>query len=109
VRLDLLVKIRKSLLKDPVLVKTYEGESAYGPTHADEVTVKVHVDVSTRLVRSSSGDEVVASTTLYAHPDDADRFTEESQVTVRGRPTQVVAVGVSSVRGKPTHAVVSLA
>lgn len=85
----------------PATVSTYAGEGAYGPAVAAPVTVNCRVDGRRKLVRSAAGDEVVSETTLLLPPScrsaagaqvvPEDLFTPESQVTVRGRTSQVIS------------------
>lgn len=87
------MRIRRSLLKDTVTVRTLTGETSYdGPAHADAVQVRCAIDNRRRLVRTEGGDEVVAAARLTVHPDDEALFTPESLVTVAGRDSQVVGV-----------------
>lgn len=111
------MKIRRSLLKDPVVVATYGGESAYGPTYSPEVRALVNVDATRRLVRNADGDEAVAEATLQAHPvirlvdandqpvgtvDPLELFAPESKVTLPGRttPSTVLAAKPNTLRGR---------
>ena len=105
------MKIRRSLLKDLVVVETYTGEGAYGPNFATPVTVKVNVDQTRRLVRNSAGDEVVSESTLAVHPAPRDEatgllldagtlFAPESRVTIDGRVARVIGVKSNTVRGR---------
>ena len=75
-------------------VRTKTGEGSYGPVLANPVTVPgVQVDETTRLVRSSTGAEVVSSTTVRGLLDVADRFTVGSEVTLpSGDVTTVLAL-----------------
>lgn len=102
------MKIRRSLLKDQVEVATYAGEGAYGPVTADSVTVWCSVDESRRLVRDANGDETTSEATLTLHPrtrttagqivDPLKVFIPESQVTINGRSSRVLAVKPLTVR-----------
>lgn len=49
----------------PVTVEPYEGASAIGEVYGPPVTITMVVDHKRRLVRTASGVETVASTTLY--------------------------------------------
>lgn len=103
------MKIRRSLLKDVVSVTTLTGEGAYGPTFSDPVDVACNVDAKRRLVRSSSGEQVVSEVTLHAHPDAAELFTPESRVTVLGKPTQVIDAKTHTLRGRPAFVEITCA
>lgn len=99
------------MLKDPVTVATYGGESAYGPAYEAARTVRVNVDATRRLVRNATGDEVVSETTLTAHPATRDAatgelldaltlFAPESKVTIAGREARVISTKADTVRGQ---------
>lgn len=108
------MRIRRSLLKTPVLVSTLTGETSYdGPAHIEPVEVKVLVDHRRRLIRTQGGDEVVSEVRLTVHPDDEARFTPESLVGVDGRDAQVIAIARHTVpRGRTArlhHLTVDLA
>jgi hypothetical protein len=105
------VKIRRSLLKDLVVVETYTGDGSYGPVFEAPVTVKVNVDQTRRLVRNTAGDEVVSEATLAVHPAPRDEttgllldattlFAPESRVTIDGRVARVIGVKPNTVRGR---------
>lgn len=97
------MKIRRSLLRDTVTVRSYSGEGAYGPGYAAAVDVRVNVDAKRRLVRSAAGDETVSEATLHAHPDDAGPFTPESLVTIAGRESVVIDAKTHTLRGRPAY------
>jgi hypothetical protein len=103
------VKIRRSLLKDSVSVTSYAGETAYGPSYEPAVDVACNIDARRRLVRSSSGDQVVSEVTLFAHPAAAAVLTPQSRVTVLGRDTEIIAAQTHTLRGHATHVEVTLA
>ena len=95
------MKIRRSLLKETATVETYTGEGAYGPVYADAVTVRCRVDRTRRLVRTAEGREAVSELTLEIHPNDADRFTPESRVSLDGRVSTVITCSRETYRGYP--------
>ena len=64
-----------------VQVETFAGAGANGPVYAPPATVTCYVDSSTQLVRSGTGEQVVASTKVYCSVADADKFTPDSRVT----------------------------
>ena len=88
------------LLRDPITVTAYSGESAYGPVYADPVTVLGKVSYMRQLVRNANGEEVVSEVTAYVHPDDAAPFVDGSQVTVAGRVSTVITAGPQSRPGE---------
>ena len=113
------MKIRRSLLKDLVVVETYSGEGAYGPNFDAPVTVKVNVDQTRRLVRNSAGDEVVSEATLAVHPAPRDEttrllldamalFAPESAVTISGRVAKVIGVKPNTMRGRIVYVSVTV-
>ena len=113
------MKIRRSLLKDLVVVETYSGEGAYGPNFDAPVTVKVNVDQTRRLVRNTAGDEVVSESTLAVHPAPRDEttralldavalFTPETRVTISGRAAKVIGVKPNTMRGRTVYVSVTV-
>lgn len=101
-------------LTEPVTVQSYGGEGAYGPSYAAPASTLCQLDATRRLVRSSSGDEVVSETTLRLSPDlngllDLEAlFAPESLVTVRGRESRVVTAKPHIDRGRLIYLEVSL-
>lgn len=89
---------------DTVTVTPYAGETAYGPTYRAAVEVDCRVEYVRKLVRSSTGDEVVSETTIYVLPvlqsgaRSMDVFAPESLVTHDGRDAQVISA--ASHRGR---------
>jgi hypothetical protein len=79
------------LFTQTVSVETYLGTGIHGPTYSAPVTVGCFVNDGHKLVRDSKGEQVVASTILYAPLADVDLFTPETRVTVNGRAAQVIA------------------
>lgn len=109
------MKIRRSGLKDLVVVETRTGEGAYGPINAAPRAVACSVDETRRLVRDATGDETVSEATLLLHPrthviegvltrtvvatvDPLEVFTPESPVTVNGRASRVLSAKHLKVR-----------
>lgn len=81
-----------------ITVEPYQGGGAYGPIFGAAVTVECRVEDKVQLVRSSVGEEVVSSTTVYC---DVDVVTPAgSRVTVKGRTTTVLAVSDPSTGGR---------
>lgn len=103
------MKVRRSLLKDTVIVETYSGDGAYGPVYAAPVTVPCNVQMKRRLVRNANGDEWVDMPVLTAHPDDVPAFTPETRLTVQGRASTVLSVAPQTFRGGMVQAEVSCA
>lgn len=108
------MKVRRSALKDRVIVETYDGEGGTGPVYAPARTVRCEVDETRRLVRDSNGDETVSEATLVLHPrtritvdddgivgtvDPLDLFRPESTVTINGRASRVLAAKARTMRG----------
>ncbi|GAW50611.1 MULTISPECIES: hypothetical protein [unclassified Nocardioides] len=107
------MKVRRSALKDTVVVATHTGEGAYGPVDGTPVTVRCLVDETRRLVRDASGDEAVSESTLLLHPrtqvvdgdgrvvalvDPMTVFTPESPVTISGRKSRVLSAKQTKIR-----------
>lgn len=114
------MKFPAGRLTDPVTVRTYTGESAYGPSYAAPVATLCQLDSTRKLVRSragstgGAGDEVVSEETLLLSPDldpalDLESaFLPESLVTVRGREAQVIDVKPHLRRGVTIYLEVTL-
>lgn len=76
-----------------VAVETFAGSGAYGDKYADAVPVLVNVEETTKLVRDSSGSEVVSSSTVRGDLTLAPMFTLGSLVTDSSRhEARVIAV-----------------
>lgn len=73
-----------------ISVEPYIGSGAYGSAYGPAVDVVCRVEDVSRLVRASSGDEVVSSSTVYCDSDVV--IPVESRVTVNGRVTTVLSV-----------------
>lgn len=86
------------LAGDEVSVTPYAGEGSSGPVYGTAVVVPCRAEFDRKLVRNSSGDEVVSEATLYVRPsiagvDATALFAPESRVTVNGqRDSQVISV-----------------
>lgn len=90
------MSLQALLSGDTVTVTPYLGEGAYGPSYGDPVTVDCRVEADRKLVRSSSGDEVVSEATIYVLPtvndlSAVDLFAVESSITHQGRQARVIA------------------
>ena len=71
---------------EPVL-----GSSSHGPVYGDPVDVPCFVASGTRMVRTTSGDEVVSTAQITAAPDAADAFPPGARVTLPwGAVTKVI-------------------
>ena len=78
------MKIRRSFLKDSVVVQTRTSEGSYGDTFADPVTVPCLIDETRRVVRDASGQETVSEAQLQLHPNTRPpRRTEPSRSWTR--------------------------
>lgn len=107
------MKIRRSGLKDSVVVRTRTAEGSYGDTFSDPVSVPCIVDETRRVVRDTSGQQVVSEASLQLHPrsrataedgtvteaDPAELFAPESEVTIFGRESRVLAIKRLRMRG----------
>lgn len=74
------------ILPQKVTVEAYEGTGAYGPIYSDPVTVAARVETVRKLVRSKTGDEVVAEATVYVQPGLT--CPPESLITLPGESVQ---------------------
>lgn len=107
------MKIRRSMLKQTVVVRTRTGEGAYGPVDQEPRTVACMIDETRRLVRDASGDETVSEATLTLHPrtrvldddghlvatvDPLEVFTPESPVEINGRVSRVLSAKATTIR-----------
>ncbi|MHA4819329.1 hypothetical protein ACXZ65_33825 [Streptomyces aculeolatus] len=78
------------LMPHRVVVEAYEGTGAYGPVYSAPVTVRCLLDEQTRMVRSSTGDEVTSTSTAYAPLSTT--APPKSRITLPdGRRTTVIA------------------
>jgi hypothetical protein len=101
-------------LTEPVSVRTYQGEGAYGPLFGPAVTTWCQLDAGRRLVRNRAGDEVVSESTLRLSPDldeslDLEAlFTPESLVAAGGRGSRVITAKPVLARGRLVYLEVTL-
>jgi DNA/RNA endonuclease YhcR with UshA esterase domain len=64
------------------------------------------VDETRRLIRDSNGQQVVSESTLVVHPvmenqvNPMDVFAEGSEVSINGRPSEVLSARELKVRGQ---------
>lgn len=79
-------------LDELVLLETYLGDGARGPKYAVGFNITCFVEDSRRLVRASSGEEVISETTLYTDLANANDISPDSKVTVNGRTALVLLV-----------------
>lgn len=78
-----------------VTVDTYLGTTASGPAWAANNERRCFVEESTKLVRDSSGNEVVSSATVFDNLDARTIYTTGSKVTLpSGRTARVLALSV---------------
>jgi hypothetical protein len=97
------MSLARLLTGDTVSVRTYEGETAYGPEFAPARSFDCRAEHTRKLVRNTAGDEVVSEKTIYLPPTlgdlrAVDVFTVESLVELDGRVSSVI--GCSSHRGQ---------
>lgn len=74
---------------EDVEIQPYEGPGPHGDLYGAAVTVRVVVDDTARLVRTGTGDQVLASSTLTCPLSTV--APVKSLITVRGRTTTVLA------------------
>lgn len=88
------------LLTHEVQVEPYLGTAGHGPSYGPPVTWPAFVDATHKVVRTSAGEEVTATATVYLQADAA--VGDEDRVTVAGRPARVVSIARRDGRGLPT-------
>lgn len=117
------MKIRRSVLKDVVTLRTRTAEGSYGDVLAEAVLVPCLIDETRRLVRDASGQETVSEATLTLHPhttvvaednsattvDPLDVFTAESEVLIGVRVSRVITAKALRLRGYTTAVEVTCA
>lgn len=96
------MSLRRLLSGDTVTVSPYVGETANGPAYGEPVTVDCRVNYERKLVRDTTGDEVVSESTVYSLPEHTagrtvDLFPPESLIVHEGRESRVI--GLSPHRG----------
>lgn len=83
-------------------VERYEGTGAYGDVFADPATVLGFVDDSNKLIRDSTGQQVVSSARVF-FPSATDLIPLKSRVTLPapflGRQSTVIALSVHNSGG----------
>lgn len=89
-----------------ISIEPFLGSGAYGSAYGPPVSVVCHVEDAIRLVRTSAGDEVVSSSTVYCDPTVV--IPPESRVTVNGRVTSALTVSDFSGRSRLAHLEVAL-
>lgn len=80
------------LFTQTVTVARKIGTSGTGERFAAAVTRKGFVNDGIKLVRDSTGTEVVSQSRVYGPLADVDVYTPGSKVTVNGRESRVIAV-----------------
>ena len=80
-----------------VLVQPRTGSGAKGNTYGPEVEDTVFVTDDRKLVRDTSGKEVVSETTLVADPASAAKYPTGSLVKVGGRTATVIKSGLHAI------------
>jgi len=81
-----------SLWVHRVPVKTKIGDTSYGEKYAASVDVDCYIEDETKLVRDTSGSEVVSNSSLFADIDAASIFTQGSLVTLRRGDVRVISI-----------------
>lgn len=92
-------------------VETFLGESGYGADqYAAAVSKAGFRDGAQKLIRTSDGQQAVASATWFTDPVDVALYTLDSRVTVGNVQGQVIAVALmdSGDLDLPDHLAVSL-
>ncbi|MGH3704201.1 MAG: hypothetical protein ACRDT9_06185 [Agromyces sp.] len=96
-------------------VETFEGTNGYGEDVFSAPAVLAppdgcFIEPKRRLVRSSTGEQVVSETTVYTYPGNAAKFTPGSRVTIGGAVSRVLTVSLleSGDLDLPDHCVINL-
>ncbi|WP_350347258.1 hypothetical protein ABIQ69_11515 [Agromyces sp. G08B096] len=94
-----------------VTVEAFQDTNGYGePQYAAPAVVACFTEAKRRLVRSSTGEEVVSETTLYTDASHETKFPPGSRVTVGADVATVITAGAftSGDLDLPDHLVVNL-
>lgn len=94
-----------------IRVEPYTGAGANGATYGDPVTVPCFLERKRRLVRASSGEQVVSESTAYADVSFAGTLVARSRVTISGEPSTTVLtleVNTSGELDLPDHVAAAL-
>lgn len=96
-------------------VETYEGTNGYGEDVFDAPFIVTapegcFIEPKRRLVRSSTGEQVVSETTVYTYPAHTGRFLPGSRVTINATVSTVIVAAPfdSGDLDLPDHLVVNL-
>lgn len=96
-------------------VETYLGTNGYGAdTFAAPVVLAPPngclIEPKRRLVRDSTGEQVISETTVYTYPANAALFAPSSRVTINGTVSRVIVVAPfeSGDLDLPDHVVINL-
>lgn len=92
-------------------VEMFLGTTGYGVDQfASAVIVACFIDGSRKLVRSPTGDQVVAESTLYTYPINAPLFVTDSRVTTSDGVSRVIKANsnTSGALDLPDHVAISL-
>lgn len=82
-----------------VTVETFQGSGAYGDVFAAPVTVTGFLSGARKLVRDSTGQQVVAESSFYTSLANAALFTPDTRVTSSGAVARVITVSVNDSGG----------
>lgn len=82
-----------------VTVETFQGSGAYGDVFAAPVAVKGFLSGARKLVRDSTGQQVVAESSFYTSLANAALFTPDTRVTSSGAVARVITVSVNDSGG----------
>lgn len=87
------------LAGEDITIEPYTGGGAFGDTWGPSVPVRAIVEEKRRLVRSTTGDEVLSETTARCPLGTV--APPSSKVTVRGRETKVILAPVHDGKALP--------
>ncbi|MDQ0894429.1 hypothetical protein [Agromyces ramosus] len=96
-------------------VETFQGTNGYGEDIFAAPVVLTpptgcFIEPKRRLVRSSTGEQVVSETTVYTYPANAALFAPSSRVTINGTVSRVIVTAPfeSGDLDLPDHVVINL-
>jgi len=77
-----------------ITVEKYLGEGGNGTSYAEPLDVPCFIDGGVKVVRTATGEQVVANAPVYAPLEHAATLVAESRVTIRGATARVLAATV---------------
>lgn len=93
------MRLPARMLPHTVVVKPLIGQGSYGPVYGTPFSLACRIEGGRKLVRSSTGSEVVVERTIYAAPTPT--VLVGSEVTVDGTKRTVIATQTHTGRRDP--------